>query len=115
MTEDVTGNDVVALLVEMCALVLWGSWAWRIAPGPAWARVLVVVGVLGAVVALWGLFASPQATVGVFVLEIAVKVLVLGGSVVIAFAIADGPLWPLLWAVVVAVNTTLLYVGPFAR
>ena len=52
MTEDVTGNDVVALLVEMCALVLWGSWAWRIAPGPAWARVLVVVGVLGAVVAL---------------------------------------------------------------
>ena len=33
----------------------------------------------------------------------------------IAVAIADGPLWPLLWAVVVAVNTTLLYVGPFAR
>lgn len=115
MTTDVNGNDVVALLVEIGALILWGMWAWRSTPPPVRTRVLAVIGVLAAVVVLWGLFASPEAVFEVFALGIAVKVVVLGGSVLVAFAAADRLLWPTLWAIVVAVNTTLIYLGPFAR
>lgn len=115
MTADVNANDLVALLVEVAALILLGSWAWQATTSPAWLRVLAVAAVVGGAVLLWGLFAAPQATFDVLGLTIATKTLVLGGSIAAAFVLARTPLWPGIWATVVVVNTVLIYVGPFAR
>ena len=71
--------------------------------------------VVGVAIVLWGLFAAPTATFDVPALAAAVKILVLGGSIFAAYALTSGPLLPAIWAVVVVVNTLLIYVGPFAR
>lgn len=114
MTQDVNLNDVVAFLIELAALVLLGVWAWRSAPTSTFARAVAAIVVVGAAIVLWGLFAAPEATFQVAALAIGVKVLVLGGSVLAAYAVlpaafAGG------YGVVVLVNTVLMYVGPFSR
>lgn len=105
----VTGRDVVAFLVEVGAFVLLGNWAWRAASAGIALQLLALVVVLGVAALLWGLFAAPKATFGRPVLAIAVKVLVLGGSVVAAYTML-----PLLlascWAVLVVVSTALVSV-----
>lgn len=109
MNDTVGVNDVVAFFVEIGALVLLGIWAWRLVPESVVGRVLAVIVVLGASAVLWGLFAAPKATYDQPVLAIAVKVLVLGGSVLAAYTIL--PTWvAICWAVLVVVNTVTVTV-----
>ncbi|WP_405997099.1 YrdB family protein [Streptomyces sp. NBC_00829] len=99
-------NEVLALLVELAALALWAIWGYRTAGGGV-AGVLLGIAVLTAAIALWGLFAAPRARfrpplAGV----LAVKAVVLGGSV---WALCDlghrGP--AIAFGVAVLVNTAL--------
>ncbi|WP_265443169.1 YrdB family protein [Flexivirga meconopsidis] len=94
MTNEINPNDVLAFLIEIVALALLGTWAWRTAPEPVIARLGAVVLVLAVALTLWGLFAAPKATFQVPAAAIAVKVLVLGGSVLAAY-----PMWPLVLVV----------------
>lgn len=114
MTHEVNLNDVVAFLVEVAALVLLGAWAWRTAPDAKLAKVLGVLVVVGAAVVLWGLFAAPHATFDVPALALAVKVLVLGGSVLAAYTLLPAAA-AIGYGVIVVANTALMYAGPFAR
>lgn len=114
MTHDVNANDVVAFFVEVAAFILLGIWAWRLAPANVPARLLSVTLVVGMAGLLWALFAAPEAAVQVLPLAIAVKVLVLGGSVLAAYTMLSGGLL-VSWAAVVLANTMLVFVGPFAR
>ena len=109
---DVTINDVVAFLVEIAALVALGAWGFRMASGVAsW---LLGLGVPSVAIVLWALFASPKAVYDVFWAELTVKFLVLGGGVLATFtSVPIG--WAIAFAILVVVNTILLYVGPFAR
>ncbi|NNG37548.1 DUF2568 domain-containing protein [Nakamurella aerolata] len=107
-------NDVVAFLVELAALTLLGTWAWRAVHGPTPVRVLAVVVVIGAALTLWSLFAAPKATFAIPAAAVAVKALVLGGSVLAAATMLPA-LVVIGWGAVVVLNTTLIYVGPFAR
>lgn len=115
VTTDVTMNDLVAFFVELGALILLGWWAWRLFPAGAGVRVVTVLVVLAAAIGLWALFAAPTAVYDVPPLAVAVKVLVLGGSALACWSVLHSLPVTLVWAAVVAVNTTLLYVGPFAR
>lgn len=96
-------HDVVAFFVEICALVLLGAWAWRMAPGAVLARSAALVVVIGAAVLLWSLFAAPRATFDMPVAAIAVKALVLGGSVLAAYAMVP-VLLATCFAVLVVIN-----------
>ncbi len=111
--EDVNGNDVLAFLVEVAALVLLGMWGWQTGAGTAIGLVLATL-VVGAATTLWGLFASPRAPFRSPARTLAVKLLVLGGAALAAFALI-APAWAAVFAVVAAANTVLMYVGPLAR
>ncbi|MGH8828797.1 MAG: DUF2568 domain-containing protein, partial [Jiangellaceae bacterium] len=77
-------------------------------------KLFLGLGTPAVAIVLWSLFAAPKSTYDVLAAEVAVKVLVLGGGVLATFALI--PLgWAVVVAIVVAVNTVLLYVGPFAR
>jgi len=110
---DINFNDVVAFLVEIAALVALGAWGFRSGSSPlqSW---LLGLGIPTVAIVLWALFAAPRAVYDVYPAELAVKVLVLGGGVLAAFTLV--PIgWAIAFAILVAVNTILLYVGPFAR
>jgi Protein of unknown function (DUF2568). len=97
-------HDVVAFFIEIGALVLLGVWAWRFAPERLIAQLFAVALVVGSAVVLWGLFAAPKATYDQPALAIAVKVLVIGGSLLAAYLIL--PTWVATsWAALVVVNT----------
>lgn len=108
----VTGNDAVAFFVEVAAAAVLGIWGYRSGSGAT--AVLLAVAVPASAMVLWGLFAAPKARFDRFGSRLLVKVLVLGGAVVAGFRVLPMP-WARALAVVVAVNTLLLYVGPFAR
>ena len=108
---DVNANDVVAFLVEILALVLL-AWAGFSAGGALGWVLGLVLPLLAAV--LWGLFAAPRARISSPPLALATKLVVLGGGVVAGFVVLP-PVWAVVVAIVVALNTALMYVGPFAR
>ena len=109
---EVTVNDAVAFLVEVAVLILLAVWGFQIGSGPmSW---VLGVGIPGAAIAIWALFAAPNSVYDILVAEIAVKALVLGGGLLAAFVLLPVG-WAIAFAAVVAVNTILLYVGPFAR
>lgn len=110
---DVNANDVVAFLVEVAVLVLLGIAGARLGSSTATSVVLAVLLPLAAAV-LWGLFAAPRARVESAAARLATKVAVLGAGVVAAFYVLP-TVWAIAVAVVVVVNTLLMYVGPFAR
>jgi hypothetical protein len=112
-SADVNGNDVVAFLVELLALVALGAWGFQAGQSMA-ARVLLGLGAPAVAIVLWALFAAPRAAYQVPGLRLTVKVLVLGSAVLAAFALLPVG-WAAAFAVVVLVNTGLMYVGPFAR
>lgn len=109
----VNTNDVVAFVVEIGVLVLLGVAGARLGGSAVTSVVLAVLLPLAAAV-LWGLFAAPRARVESGPARLVTKVVVLGTGIVAAFYVL-----PLVWAVVVGVvvvvNTTLMYAGPFAR
>ena len=111
--DDVTGNDVVAFVVEVAALVVLGIWGWRQGDTTI-ARLGLAVGVPSVAALAWGLFAAPRSRVDVVALEVLTKVAVLGAAVLAARTILPQPWW-LAFTAVVVVNTLLLYLGPWAR
>ena len=106
-------NDVVAFLVELVVLSLL-AWAGFSADASSPARIALGVGLPALAGVLWGLFAAPRALVASGPLRLATKLLVLGAGVVAGFLVLPVVL-AALFAVVVAVNLVLMYVGPFAR
>lgn len=110
---DVNANDVVAFVVELGMLALLAVAGWQAATSVLLRVVLTVVLPLAAAV-LWGLFAAPRAIVESEPLRLFTKVLVLGAGVVAGFVVLPMA-WAIVVAVVVVVNTVLMYVGPFAR
>lgn len=111
--EEVNANDVLAFLIEVVALALLGVWGWQAGAG-AVTGLLLAIGVVVAAVAMWALFASPRARFRSPARTPAVKVIVLGGAVLAAFAVIP-PAWATAFAAVAVANTVLTYVGPFAR
>src|SRR5690349_14452112 len=107
----VNANDVVAFLVELAALALL-AWAGFSIDGWAGWVLGIALPVLAGV--LWGLFAAPRARFSSPSLALATKLLVLGGAVAAGFVVLPA-VWATVFAVVVAVNLVLMYVGPFAR
>ncbi len=112
-TGSVNANDAVAFVVELAALAVLCAWGVRYG-GTAASRWLLGLGLPAAAALLWGLFAAPRARYGGPVTRLLVKLLVLGGAVVASFGVL--PIGAAAaFAVVVAVNVTLMYAGPFAR
>lgn len=110
---EVTGNDVVAFFVEVAAIVLLGVWGFRVGSGTL-DQLLLGIGIPALATTLWALFAAPKCYYDHAMTRLLVKVLVLGGAVLAAFVVL--PLgWAVAFAVMVALNTALLYIGPFAR
>ncbi len=111
--EGITINDVLAFFIEIGALVALAGWGFSAGSGLG-TKLLLGLGAPAVAIVLWALFAAPRSTYDILAAEIAVKALVLGGGVAAAFTLI--PLgWAIAAAVVVAINTVLLYVGPFAR
>lgn len=113
MEDRVNANDVVAFLVELAALAVLCAWGLQVGDSTA-VRVLLGVGLPLVAVVVWGLFAAPRARYDVPALRLATKLVVLGGAAAASFGVL--PLGATVaFAVVVAVNLVLMYVGPFAR
>ena len=111
--SDVTFNDVVAFLVEVAALLVLSAWGFR-GGSSLVPKVLLGLGTPTVAIALWGLFAAPRSVFAVPAARLAVKVLVLGAAALASFTLL--PIgWAIAFTIIVAVNTVLLYVGPFVR
>ena len=108
---DVNANDVVALFVELLALVLLALAGFSAGGKAGW-----FLGILLPVAAafVWALFAAPRALIQIPALRLATKLVVLGGGAAAGFVVLPLP-WAALVAVVIAVNLLLMYLGPFAR
>lgn len=109
----VDANDVVAFLVELAALAVLCAWGFQMGGSTA-PRLALGLGLPAVAVVLWGLFAAPRARYDVPALRLVVKLVVLGGAATASFGVLPLGL-AVAFAVVVVVNVTLMYVGPFAR
>ncbi len=111
--SEVNANDFVALMVEIAVLALLVAAGWQ-ADASTSVRILLAIGLPVSAAVLWGLFAAPRARVRSAPLQLVTKVVVLGAGVVAGFLVL--PLVPaVIVALVLVVNTVLIYVGPFAR
>lgn len=107
------GNDLIAFLVEVAVIVLLCV-AGFTQPSANALKWLLGLGIPIVAIVLWGMFAAPRSTYDVLAIELLVKVLVLGAGVLAGFLVL-APVWAIVFAVVVVINTVLIYVGPFAR
>ena len=113
--DDITVNDMVAFVVEVLAMASLTIWGWRLArDAPLALKALGMLGVLAVAVTLWALFVSPQSVFSVPLLEVLLRIVVLTAGV-LAFGAITRPSWAIVVGVIAAVNTLLIYVGPFAR
>jgi hypothetical protein len=110
---DVNANDAVAFVVEIVVLGLLAAVGWQ-ADASTFLRVVLAVGFPLLAAVMWGLFAAPRARVESEPLRLATKLVVLGLGVIAGFVVMPF-VWAIVVAVVVVVNTVLIYVGPFAR
>ncbi len=55
MKGDIRANDVLAFLLELGVLVMWGLWAWSVPRGTL-GKALFTLVVVGGFIALWALF-----------------------------------------------------------
>lgn len=106
-------NDALAFLAEIAVVVLLAVAGFRYDGSRVVATVLGIGLPLAAVV-LWGAFAAPRAWVQNGPLRLLVKLVVLAAGVVAGFVVLP-VVWATAFAVVVAANLLLMYVGPFAR
>jgi hypothetical protein len=111
--EDITVNDVVAFLVEVAAILSLTAWGFHAGSGLV-AKPLLGLGTPTAAIALWSLFAAPRSVFAMPAARLAVKVLVLGAAALASFTLLPVG-WAIAFTILVAANTLLLYVGPFAR
>jgi Protein of unknown function (DUF2568) len=99
-------NELVAFLLELCALAALGWWGVRAGGGPLAKTVLGIGAPLLAAVA-WGLFAAPRAPITAPPAKLAVEVAVFGGATAGLYAI--GQRWlALVFAILVVVNRLLI-------
>jgi hypothetical protein len=110
--NDITVNDVVAFLVEVAALLSLSAWGFDTGSGLA-AKLLLGLGTPTVAIALWSLFAAPRSVFAMPAARLTVKVLVLGTAALASFTLLPVA-WAIAFAILVAANTLLLYVGPFA-
>jgi hypothetical protein len=95
-------NLALRFFLELGALAALGTWGWKAGGAP-----LAVAAPLAAAV-LWGLFASPNATIAApDVVRVGVQVLVLGGAAVALAASRSGAAGGA-FAAVVAANAALM-------
>ncbi|MGA9526072.1 MAG: YrdB family protein [Myxococcaceae bacterium] len=113
MPGGINFNDVVAFFVELAALVTLCAWGFQTGTGML-RKVLLGLGTPALAIALWALFAAPRAVYQGPLARLGVKLLVLGGGVLASFTLVPTA-WAVAFAVVVAANLLLMYVGPFAR
>jgi hypothetical protein len=113
VAEDITVNDVVAFLVEVAAILSLGAWGFHAGSGFV-AKLLLGLGTPTAAIALWSLFAAPRSVFAMPAARLVVKVLVLGAAALASFTLLPAG-WAIAFTILVAANTFLLYVGPFAR
>lgn len=60
MKDNITANDILAFVLEMAALVLFGLWAGSFAEAPIWRWTLSLLAA-AIFAALWALFFAPKA------------------------------------------------------
>jgi len=111
--NDITVNDVVAFLVEVAALLSLSAWGFHIGSGLV-TKLLLGLGTPAVAIALWSLFAAPRSVFAMPAARLTVKVLVLGAAALASFTLLPVG-WAIAFTILVAANTLLLYVGPFAR
>ncbi|MFI1996204.1 YrdB family protein [Actinoplanes sp. NPDC020271] len=82
-------NDLLAFLLELVALAALGYWGFKAGPGVA-AKVALAVGAPLLAAIVWGLFASPKATVSLpLVGVLVVKGLVFGSATLALYAVGN--------------------------
>lgn len=111
--ENVNTNDLVAFVIEVVVFVSLGLFAWRAGPTTV-LRCVFLLGILIVAGTVWALFVSPEATFDVPTAALLLKVVILGAGVLALWSLTS-TVWGILFGVVVALNTLLLYLGPFAR
>lgn len=111
--NEVNANDVLAFLVELAALAVLCAWGFHVG-GTTAVRLLLGIGLPLLAAVAWGLVAAPRARYDVPALRLITKLVVLGGAAAASFGVL--PLGAAVaFAVVVAANVVLMYVGPFAH
>jgi len=111
--NNITANDVVAFFVEVAAIFSLSVWGFHTGSGVV-TRMLLGLGTPAAAIALWSLFAAPRSVFAMPAARLAVKVLVLGAAALASFTLLPVG-WAIAFTILVAANTLLIYVGPFAR
>lgn len=109
----VTVNDLVAFAVEVVAFISLGVFGWHAGPTTV-LRWVFLLGILIVAGTLWALVVSPQATFDMPAAALLLKVVILGAGVLALWSLTSAA-WGILFGAVAAVNTLLLYLGPFAR
>jgi hypothetical protein len=110
--NDITVNDVFAFLVEVAALLSLSAWGFHTGSGLV-ARLFLGLGNPIVAIALWSLFAAPRPIFAMPAAGLTVKVMVLGAAALVSLTLLPVG-WAIAFTVLVAANTLLLYVGPFA-
>lgn len=97
---------VLLFLVELVALVAIGAYVWSLS-GDTWRRVTSTVVAVVAVMAIWGIFASPENPVG--------NLWVTGAVKVIVFALAAAAIWILSgWVRALTFTATVVLINGLA-
>jgi hypothetical protein len=97
-------NALLALALEMAMLVFIGWWALAL-DLPVWARILVAIAAVGALITVWGAFASPKARIPVpTAAVVAVKALAFGSGALALWGLGY-PAAAIAFAVLAAANT----------
>lgn len=100
-------NALLALALELAMLVFIGWWALTL-DLPVWARVLIAIAAVGALVTVWGAFASPKARIPVPTAGIvAVKALAFGSAALALWGLGY-PAAAVVYAVLAAANTAVV-------
>lgn len=100
----VMGNAFLAFVLELAMLVFVAWWALAL-DDALWTRLLIAAACVGALVVLWGAFASPRARVPLPAAgTVAVKVLAFGAGTAALWGLGL-PAAAIAFAVLAAVNT----------
>ena len=78
------------------------------------AKLFLGLGIPIVAIVLWSLFAAPRSVFAMPAAGLTVKVVVLGAAALASFTLLPVG-WAIAFTILVAANTLLLYVGPFAR
>jgi Protein of unknown function (DUF2568) len=104
------GNEGLAFLLEVAALVAVGVWGYHVGSGTG-GKLALAVALPLLVAVVWGLFAAPRAPVTLPLWGVlAVKAFVFGAATA-ALVLAGHAVWGAVFAVVVLANTAIITAG----